>query len=342
MKRGKKGRSHIRSRYSKRPKSRRTKGLDRQALIIGGLVAGFIIILIVTLALASGSEDSKITGNSLKEAVKSVPVKVKQTVSDKIDNFRDCKAIICFDNKKEIFCKDSFSECDNRFSDCRIVWCPADDSQDSAEDKSSDQESQEYAYRSYDSSTDDPEDKNYCSEEYNDCVTDDGESIICHGSFEDCLNSFASCSCGTESSSYDTSPGSSTIDFNKDASEMEKKTLSCTTGVFICDKVSLSSDGTPTTSKVECKSSFAECSRIYGECSCGNRSSWFDPGSSDIKMCDWHDRKVPCSELNVSDCHEKRHTCYKGDGVIVNCDGSFDYCNNRYEGECLCGLVDID
>ncbi|HII71329.1 TPA: hypothetical protein HA265_01080 [Candidatus Woesearchaeota archaeon] len=270
-------------------------------------------------------------------AVKSTGSRIKETVKE-ATNIRDCKAVICYKDDEEIFCPDSEANCESQYDDCRTVWCYSEPkpAPTASPDEKEDPATYEYVppedvLDSYDLENE------QCVEQYNDCTTDAGEDIVCHGDYEDCCNAFARCSCGTGGSKP-----SDLLDFQEDAAADAAERGDCLSDEYLCKKVGIAMSGDPIESTVECKASYPECAARYGECRCANlTTSWFDDleigDVASSQWCDWEGKQVLCSML-PENCDKKKNTCDKGNGVFITCDGSLDFCNEKYDGRCLCGL----
>lgn len=284
------------------------------------------------------SQESMISGKSVTE-------KVSDTLKSSVAIVKPyCAANICYNsNNQEIYCPGDFDKCADEYSMCRIV--PCDDECLTVEDVS-----EEYDYVEQDSgeyySTEtvdyNPEESGReCTEEYNDCY-DDGVAITCKGAFVDCDASFQGCICGSSEEIIEEAKADYDSGIAPD----------CDTGIYVCHKFSLAMDGTPTTSKVTCKSSFTECSMLYGECECGD-SSLTDFGTKRIGdaggdaetasgKCEFCGDMVPCYMI-VEDpklCSKSTHTCKDGDRWL-QCDGSKPYCDKLYDAKCLCGVENL-
>jgi hypothetical protein len=287
--------------------------------------------------LKSKSEQKRqsaiITSNAVKQIIPDEDtfktIKEKVTREKETIEQPECSAVICLDESfNEIYCPDDYDTCCGKFSECRIVEC----AQEYCVDDTPAYE-EEYTYE-----TDDSE----CQEEYNDCY-DNGEAVICKGSFDACSSSFDDCTCGT---SDDTGYDQAQPDFDASAP------VDCATGVFVCERQVITMSGDIADSTVTCKSGFQECSMMYGNCKCGESdlidfptqyigSAGIDDGgeseNADSYWCDFKDKKVPCYMLPEG-CTKKKNTCDKGNGIWITCDGSFEFCNKKYNGECLCGV----
>lgn len=304
----------------------------KKELIIGSAFVLVMLLLVVIAFAVSDSSDP--TGQAIKDTgdkMKKVVSKGKEAVKHTVDKVKpECKAVICYKDDKEFYCKDSFADCSLEFDDqCRIVWC---------EDSVPEEDSGTEADTDYETAPVQVSDDSFCDEEYNACFDGD-EEIICHGSFEDCAEAFDDCTCGSDGESYE--EDESTLDFREDSSESARKNADCPSQEFLCEKVSVSMDGTPSISTVECKSSYADCASRYGECKCANlTTSWYTDDNPDEHLCDWRDHKVDCNRLE-GECEETRNICENDKGVLITCDGFFDYCNEKFDDKCICGIETI-
>jgi len=297
----------------------------------------FVILVIVALGLSHRfAANTELTGQTVKETVSEVSDNAKAHIKFPA---KSCDVVICEKDGEEIYCPDFFDICRDEYDDCRIVWC---EGQKPEKKKVSASESAVYVSADYVLADDE------CTEVYNDCINEAGEEIICHGGYEDCVNAFPDCSCGNSGSeavqrirsSDQEGSDSTTLDFNQDTKEMEQKNLACDTGIFLCKKKAYSISGDYVSSTVECKGSYAQCVRVYGECVCGNTTlEWFDKEDA-VDWCAWNGMQARCDMIyeDAQDCKEKRQTCDKGNGIMVTCDGSLVYCNSRYDDRCLCGI----
>jgi len=218
-----------------------------------------------------------------------------------------CAANICTKSNTEIYCTEDIDSCKEKYGECRIVKCDVEKTVPTSvktQNKSA---------------------KGVCTSEYNDCY-DRGEAVTCKGTFTACCDSFDNCICGTEEVK-DSSLETAVPDF--DATE----NVSCDTGIFICERQSMTIDGNLAKSVVTCKSSFTECAMMYGSCRCGNATLTTVPAKyiGDTGMA----RPIG---MDNGKCTKKKHRCDKGNGVMITCDGSFDYCNKRYNNLCRCGI----
>jgi hypothetical protein len=178
-----------------------------------------------------------------------------------------------------------------------------------------------------------------CTAEYNDCY-DDGEAIVCKGDYDQCCASFDNCVCGT---SEDANGEAATPELDSEQSEP------CDTGVFICAKQTVTMSGDIAESKVTCKGSFQQCSTVYGSCHCGNATLTDFPtqyvgdageGGENAAnyWCDFKSHQVPCYMIPGETCSKKSNNCFRDDGIMVKCDGTFAFCNRQFNGNCLCGI----
>lgn len=235
----------------------------------------------------------------------------------------DCSVTICLNaDLKEIYCPLDYADCCAEYTKCRVIECdPGEDvCEDDGEEPVTDTG---------------PE----CDKDYHDCI-DDGEEIICKGSFRACSDAFDECSCGTEDE-VEGEQLTPEIDTSQD--------VDCDTGVFICSKQSISMSGDIAESVVTCKGTFQQCSVQHGECVCGNSTKTDFPTQyigdtgkgedtiEDVFWCEYNSKKIPCYMM-PENCNKKKNTCDKGNGVMITCDGTFDFCNKRYAGTCLCGI----
>ena len=265
-----------------------------------------------------------ISGSSVKTLTN--PISTISTIKEKLTKKTqsakddDCAVTICLNAElKEIYCPRDYDDCCAEYSECRIVKC--DEGEEVCEEEETGTEKQK------------------CDKEYHDCI-DDGEEIICKGSFRACSDAFDGCTCGTE----DDVQGEQLtpeIDTSQD--------VDCDTGVFICSKQSISMSGDIAESIVTCKGTFQQCSIQHGECVCGNSTKTDFPTQyigdtgegqevvDEAFWCDYKGKKIPCYMM-PENCNKKKNTCDKGNGVMITCDGTFDFCNRRYGGTCLCGV----
>ncbi|MBW2996859.1 hypothetical protein KY349_00800 [Candidatus Woesearchaeota archaeon] len=264
-----------------------------------------------------------ISGSSVKKLANPIST-IKEKVSrekETTETQTDCAVTICLNaNLKEIYCPLDYDDCCAAYSGCRVIEC------DSEEEFCEETEEAE-------------ESTDICDKGYHDCV-DDGEEIICKGSFKACKDAFDECACGTEDE----------VEGDQLAPEIDtSQEIDCDTGVFICSKQSISMSGDIAESVVTCKGTFQQCSIQHGECSCGNSTKTDFPtkyigdtgeGGETVDeafWCEYKDKKIPCYML-PENCNKKKNTCDKGNGVMITCDGTFEFCNKRYAGTCLCGV----
>lgn len=279
-----------------------------------------------------------ITGNTIKKIVPQQLPKIisasdeeeeagsEESGSGSVSSSPSCSVNICYNsNMKEIYCPLDYSDCCEKYSNCRTVYC---------EDDSCVQE-EEIVYTSAD------EDTEECDEEYHDCY-DNGEAVVCKGDFTSCAMSFDNCVCGTSGSGSIGEQLQPDIDASED--------VNCSTGVYVCDRQQLTMSGDLASSTVTCKSSFSACSMLYGNCRCGNSTLTDFPtqyiGSANKQTenaqnywCDYKGDQIPCYML-PGNCTKKTNTCKNSKGNWINCEGKFDYCQKQY-GECLCGVENI-
>ena len=288
-------------------------------------VTTVIILLLAVLAVftlgCAGQDENVLTGTSV------------------LNSEDDCSVTICYAlDDTEVYCPEDPDACREKYLECRMVKC-ADDT--GPAETGTEEYDDYYAERDteYEYTTSDLE-ESACDEIYNDCY-DEGQPITCKGPFELCDASFEDCVCGSE-------------DDHEDSAEPEfdsGEAPDCDTGVYVCEKYSVSMDGTPTTSKVTCKSSFVTCSATYGKCDCGD-SSLTDFGTITVGdaggegtvdyECEFEGKTVPCYMV-VEDpklCSKSSHTCKSGERWL-QCEGSMPYCNNLHGGKCLCGVEDL-
>jgi hypothetical protein len=272
---------------------------------------------------------SILTGNAVKILPNPLIKKTSVTKQgETVPAAEDCFTVICLNDKmNEIYCPFSYDECCGKYSSCRIVKCDDEYCEQPAE----------YVVESYAA-----EDSGECTAEYNDCY-DKGTAVVCKGSFDQCAASFDGCVCGTSDQASEEGQAAPDVDTEQE--------VACETGVFVCRKQTITISGEVAESKVTCKESFQRCSTMYGTCVCGNSTLTDFPtkyiGSAgdasttgenaENYWCDYGGRKVPCYML-PGNCTKKKNTCDKGDGIYINCDGYFDFCNKKYNGKCLCGV----
>ncbi len=238
---------------------------------------------------------------------------------------QSCEANLCLYNDKKYFCPEELTVCEKQFDSCEVIKCLGE-KPEAATKKPADQIMKEQtAY-------------NTCNEEYNECITKDEEEVICHGSFKDCSHAFESCECGTENTE-EVDSEDSTLDFKSDADKKFEEQGNCDTGVYICEKNSISMSGKPVSSTVECKSSYSDCSVRYGDCSCGEATEWFEEPKPKGPLCDWNSMKVECDRIaeHHNDCNKPKNLCDKGNGIMIQCDGAIGYCWDTYNDLCICG-----
>lgn len=270
-----------------------------------------------------GDSGTTPTGNTIT----SITSRLKEKIVKKKASEPACEPVtICYtDDLKEIHCPLDYDECCGRYSDCRMVECDAGE------------ECEEPAYAEQETYNT----EETCSEEYHDCF-DDGEAIICKGEFSRCAEAFDSCTCGTDDGA-DYEAAEPDID--------SRQEVECDTGVFVCRRQTVTMDGNIADSTVTCKGSFSECSMVYGNCVCGNSSltdfptqrigvEGTGPVDDEDYWCEHLGKQVPCSRL-PENCNLKKHTCDKGNGVMINCEGTIGYCNKKYDNTCLCGIESI-
>ena len=269
------------------------------------------------------SSSSLIAGNSVTSIIPQKLSDIKARIKNK-NQVTDCEPVtICYDNDaKEIYCPLDYNDCCDSYSDCRIVECGMEKKEYNSED--------DYTYT---------HDEEFCTEEYHNCYDAD-ENIICKGDFERCAEAFDSCTCGTDNDTDQVEETAPEID--------SSQTVECDTNVFICERQVITMNGDIADSIVTCKDSFQECSKVYGNCRCGNSSLTDFPtkkigdigdGSTDANFywCEHNGKNVPCYML-PENCNKKKNTCDKGEGIMITCEGTIDYCNNRYDNTCLCGV----
>jgi hypothetical protein len=280
---------------------------------------------------AKDGHSNRISGNTVKTSIQ-----------------EDCAVTICMNKDlEEIYCPLSYQECSDSYSDCRIVecdedYCEVEEDCEVEETKSetyyeSDDDTTYYDETEYESATYDDS----CDYEYHDCY-DNNEAVICKGDFELCAESFEDCTCGTEDD----------VSHDDQAKPDEEITgnIECDTGVFVCDRQVLTMSNDIAESTVTCKSSFQECSVLYGNCRCGESSLTDFPTlnigtaggnaseTANNYWCDYKDRQVPCYML-PEDCDKTKNTCKKSSSsdMWITCEGSFEFCEKKYP-ECLCGI----
>ncbi len=286
--------------------------------------------------------DAKSAKNHIDRVMKgNAPSQVDEVVDQ---NTEDCTPItICMEDFKEVFCPLSYDECDYTYDGCRVIECADAFCENRNIDEYYAYEDEEYHEEySYEYSDDD---KEGCTEEYNNCFDGD-EEVICKGSFGACSRSFDSCTCGTEDdTSYESDQLQPDIDSHN--------TIECDTGVYICTRQTITMSGDIADSTVTCKESFSRCSMTYGECTCGestltdfptqyigNTGMDYHVDNAQNYWCDYKGRDIPCYML-PENCNKKRNTCKKASGQWVTCEGTFDFCESRYE-ECLCGVEQMN
>ncbi len=233
---------------------------------------------------------------------------VKNVVKGEV---KPCAANICMTAKKaEVYCPDNLDECKRKYSSCRVIEC---------EKEPVEVKAKKPVKR--------PTTVSNCTAVYHDCF-DGSEEVTCKGSFSDCSNSFKNCTCGIVEEECDAdvaAPDSMTV-FNG----------TCDTNVFVCERQVIAMDGSIADSKVTCKSGFEECARLYGNCVCGN-SSLTDFGVKYVGRV--NDTRNP--NFDDGECTKKVNTCDKGDGIMISCEGSFEFCNKMYDDSCRCGIDSV-
>ncbi|MBN1544704.1 hypothetical protein JW898_04535 [Candidatus Woesearchaeota archaeon] len=252
-------------------------------------------------------------------------------VSGQCDSVTICRNM----NLREVYCPLDYDECCEKYSECRVISCDEEYCMPEETGAAVDGYPEEYHYTGLD-------DEEPCYEEYNDCI-DKGEAVVCKGPFEACAASFEGCRCGT-GEDMEEYGDQAEPDFTSDGP------VDCDTGVFVCSRQVITMSGDVAESIVTCKESFQRCSQTYGNCRCGNTTLTDFPtqyiGETGIDdsgdnannyWCDYEGRQIPCYML-PGNCTKKRNTCDKGNGVWITCDGSFVYCNNKYDGKCICGV----
>ncbi|MFC1741804.1 hypothetical protein ACFL3V_04685 [Nanoarchaeota archaeon] len=272
-----------------------------------------------------------ITSNAIK---KMIPEDLSKFMSTGRAKPEECAVTVCLnDNLKQIYCPLDYDECCGKYSSCRKIYC---------EDNLCDYDPDSYT-DSYTVADDDEYDntESSCTEEYHDCE-DDGTEVICKGRFDDCDKSFSNCRCGTSDS----------VDYDTATPEIDTaEEVECDTGVYVCERQTITMSGDIAESKVTCKESFQRCSMAYGNCKCGDSSLTDFPtkkiGSDKITgttagtasyNCNYKGKDVPCYMMPSENCTKKKNTCDKGNGIMIGCEGSFSYCNTKYGGNCLCGV----
>jgi hypothetical protein len=293
---------------------------------------------------SQNNTNNLISGNLISNKIVK-PVNVEPVKkADMIDTAKSCSAVICVNKKmNEILCSLSYDECCSKYSGCRIVKCEEEtcENEDSKEEVDENEDSQEVDEEKFieDSETTD----DACPYEYHDC-RDGYEEIICKGDFESCSDSFDYCSCGTG--------GDAEVEETAVPDVDSSQAVDCPSSVFVCERQTFTMSGELAVSRVTCKSSFEECSLIYGNCRCGDSSLIDFPteyvgaanapteeedSTSSKQECEFRGRKVPCNMIQ-SDCSKSKNTCDKGNGIWITCKDKFSYCNKKYEGRCLCGV----
>lgn len=274
---------------------------------------------------APGSMNNLISGG----AVTSIkPVQADREKKQEEKNFGACSAIICFNEKlTEVLCSLSYDDCCSKYSDCRIVKC--DEELESCE--------------SEEEGIEEPKIADACPYEYHDC-RDGYEEVICKGDFESCSDSFDYCSCGTTDNAEAEEIAVPDVD--------SSQAVDCISGVFVCERQTFTMSGELAVSRVTCKSSFEECSLIYGNCHCGDSSltdfptDYVGTASSvteedenlyENQECNFMGRTVPCYMVQ-GNCSKSKNTCDKGNGIWITCKDKFSYCHKKYDGRCLCGV----
>jgi hypothetical protein len=279
----------------------------------------FIILLagIIVIGFLNGHND--VTGKLVSNSS-------KKTLADD-----SCSAVICMKGSEEVYCPQDISSCDAKYDDCRVIECEKEQPASKAKPKSASKTSSAAS-----------SEEDVCTAEYNDCY-DDGEAIVCKGGYEQCCAAFDNCRCGTTEDT--TGEGQAKPDIDSE------QAVACDTGVFVCSKQTITMSGDVAESKVTCKGSFQQCSTVYGSCECGTDTLTDFPtqyvgdagtaeGGYDANnyWCEFKSRKVPCYMMPNETCAKKSNSCLRSDGIMVKCDGTFSYCNSRFDGNCLCGL----
>jgi hypothetical protein len=279
-----------------------------------------------------------ITGNPIQKLLPPIPA-----LTQKKFDPNNCSATICLNDQfTEIYCPLPYAECCAKYTECRVVACDA--ALCEADEEDEDEDEAEYPYDAEESGSEDADEGNFpdsgtCTEEYNDCY-DNSVAVTCKGSFEDCSASFERCKCGTSETEM---AEQATPDMTIDGSE------ECGTGVYVCDRKVVTMSGDVADSSVTCKGTFQRCSSVYGNCQCGNSTKTEFPtkyvgqtGGETCEndagyWCDYRGKKIPCYMM-PGNCTKKKHTCENERRIKINCDGYFDFCNKKYNGNCLCGV----
>jgi len=298
----------------------RRRQFQKEWILVPIVVASIIIGIVVSNMVLNGSSTnttSLISGN----AIEKILPKTANTSAGKV-----CSAIICSKAGKEVYCPLSTKECSIKYSACRTINCETETAKKTTTQKSNSTMQKTASNNALSNPGDD-----VCTAEYNDCY-DNGKPVVCKGDYEQCCSSFQNCVCGMS----DTTEEQATPDIDLSNSG------NCTTGVFRCNKQVMALDGTIATSTVTCKSDFRTCSATYGNCACGNSSLTDFPtqyvgDTQDNYWCEYLGKKIPCYMV-PDHCTLKKNTCFKDNDVKVTCDGSFDYCNKLYDGNCVCGI----
>jgi hypothetical protein len=275
---------------------------------------------------------SKITSSAIKKIVPDTLPLIGKTSAEEKAIEAECYATICLDNNlKDVYCPLDYEDCCEKFSSCKVVYC--------AEEFC---EQEEYdTYEDTSTSTTSATSSNSCSAEYHDCY-DDGEAVLCKGDFDQCDDAFDDCTCGTGDNVADYAQAKPDID--------SSQAVECSTGVFVCDRQMITMSGDLASSTVTCKSSFQACSVLYGNCRCGNStltdfptqyigSTGVTAGSrnADNYWCDFKGKQIPC-HMMPGNCTKKKNTCNKGGDIWIGCDGTIEFCNKKYNNDCLCGV----
>ncbi|NQU78902.1 hypothetical protein HQ545_03980 [Candidatus Woesearchaeota archaeon] len=317
-----------------------------------------VMILILALLLtgcATINDDRKniITGDTI---TKLLPAKPTAFYTEEDVAELDCGVVVCLGKTLgDIYCPLNFMECREKFRACRIIKCAdefmteEDESNNQVYDSDSKNNDSDHNYDyTIDYTTDYTTDyietldgetdmlkMSVCEYESHDCMDGD-EKIVCRGRYEDCAHSFQECVCGTEYNSQDS------VDADPDIETLSDE---CDTGTYICRSQQITISGEVAESAITCKSSFEECSMIYGGCECGNSTLIEFPtktlGDGTSKYwCSHLGRIVPCYMM-PDNCNKKRNTCDKGNGAWITCEGSFEYCSTKHNNRCLCGVEAI-
>ncbi|MFC1753905.1 hypothetical protein ACFL96_11040 [Thermoproteota archaeon] len=326
-----------------------------------------LVILIILVFLVGGCQQGTVSDDESQVLLDSISEDAAEETSTEQDD--DCNIILCLSGTKEIHCTDKFSECANRYDECRMVSCDPELASDPPEETVDVEEELDV-----EDVVEEEASLEACGETRNLCRVDVEpeesteeagayETLVCVGDYPACVEKYGDCDCGapvnekcccfTELGSYQqksVTECEQCVDSKKcdpsyeDLPECDSTKNTC---YYMTEPLSIEKQYIDSTLVAfTCESNFEDCTARYGKCECGLsmdactervhdclKGAELNECSGNLDFC--LRKNDDCSCGKIQDCEKTVHECYIGD-ERYECGGDYSTCVRRYD-KCLCG-----